>query len=91
MEGMHKPGWCGKPVCGAGCLDSCKLGAVTSPGFVSVSLASLWEFCTSRKGGIGLWVCRPACAAAVALPDAASAQVHGHGCGVGVEGIQSRA
>lgn len=56
-----------------------------------MSLVSQWEFCTSRKEGIGLWLCRSACAAAAALPDAASAQVHGHGCGVGVQGIQSSA
>lgn len=49
-----------KAVCGGVWLDWHKLRAVTSPGSLSVSLVSQWEFCTSRKEGIGLWLCRSA-------------------------------
>lgn len=72
-------------------VDSYKLRAATSPGFLSVSLVSQWKFCTSGKEGIGLWICRSACAGTVALPDAASAKVHAHGCSVRVQCIQSSA
>lgn len=72
-----QPVWCGKPVCDVMWLNSHKLRAATSPGFLSVSLVSHWKFCTSRKEGIWLWsrICRSACAWTAALPDAASAQV----------------